>query len=176
MDIVDTDSAVSWSFDKDFARNAIKNSLLSHSEHHKNNCIILVEGPDYGINGSFESPEKRFSIFLVLILLNQTQNFVWFYILMLIILISLLMEKKFSKLKTTIKLLTFQLSFVSEVFLMDLVLLSLEKLRENVYDFSFDYSSIDKSDKLNIHKSLMTKNNIRKCSVLWNKCLLYYWV
>ena len=85
---------------------------------------------------------------------------------MLIILISLLMEKKFSKLKTTIKLLTFQLSFVSEVFLMDLVLLSLEKLRENVYDFSFDYSSIDKSDKLNIHKSLMTKNNIRKCSVL----------
>ena len=59
MDIVDTDSAVSWSFDKDLARNAIKNSLLSHSENHKNNCLILVEVPDYGINGSFGSPEKR---------------------------------------------------------------------------------------------------------------------
>ena len=30
----------------------------------------------------------------------------------------------------------------------------------NVYDFSFDYSSIDKSNSLNIHKYLMIKNNI----------------
>ena len=28
----------------------------------------------------------------------------------------------------------------------------------NVYDFSVDYNSIDKSDILNIHKYLMTKN------------------
>ena len=33
-------------------------------------------------------------------------------------------------------------------------------LNGNVYDFSVDYSSIDKSDILNIHKYLMTKNNV----------------
>ena len=31
----------------------------------------------------------------------------------------------------------------------------------NVYDFSVDYNGIDKSDILNIHKYLMTKNNIK---------------
>ena len=34
-------------------------------------------------------------------------------------------------------------------------------LNENVYDFSIDYNSIDKYDILNIHKYLMTKNNIK---------------
>ena len=34
-------------------------------------------------------------------------------------------------------------------------------LNGNVNDFSFDYNSIDKSDILNIHKYLMTKNNIK---------------
>ena len=32
-------------------------------------------------------------------------------------------------------------------------------LNRNVYDFSVDYNSIDKSDILNIHKYSMTKNN-----------------
>ena len=34
-------------------------------------------------------------------------------------------------------------------------------LNRNVYDFSVDYNSIDKSNILNIHKYLMTKNNIK---------------
>ena len=34
-------------------------------------------------------------------------------------------------------------------------------LNGNVYDFSVDYNSIDKSDKLNIHKYLMTKNHMK---------------
>ena len=34
-------------------------------------------------------------------------------------------------------------------------------LNGNVYDFSVDYNSIDKSDILNSHKYLMTKNNIK---------------
>ena len=34
-------------------------------------------------------------------------------------------------------------------------------LNGNVYDFSVDYNSIDKSDILNIHKYLMTKNNVK---------------
>ena len=32
-------------------------------------------------------------------------------------------------------------------------------LNGNVYNFSVDYNSIDKSDILHIHKYLMTKNN-----------------
>ena len=35
-------------------------------------------------------------------------------------------------------------------------------LIENIYNFSVDHSSIDKSDILNIHKYLMVKNNIKK--------------
>ena len=34
-------------------------------------------------------------------------------------------------------------------------------LNGDVYDFSPDYNSIDKSDMLNIHKYLMAKNNIK---------------
>ena len=34
-------------------------------------------------------------------------------------------------------------------------------LNGNVYDFSVDYNSIDKSDILNIHEYLMTKNNMK---------------
>ena len=71
------------------------------------------------------------------------------------IVICLLMEKKSLNLKPAIKMLTFQQYVVLEVCLMDLVLLSLEK-----YDFSVDYSSIDKFDFLNIHKYLIIKNSI----------------
>ena len=46
---------------------------------------------------------------------------------MLITVNCLLMEKKSLNLKLTIKMLTFQLTFVSEVYLTDLVILSLEK-------------------------------------------------
>ena len=64
---------------------------------------------------------------LVLILLKQTQNFVLVCLLKLIIVICLLNEKKSLNLKLTIKMCTFQLNFALEVYLMDLVLLSLEK-------------------------------------------------
>ena len=47
-------------------------------------------------------------------------------------------------------------------------------LNGNVYHVSVQYNSIDKSDILNIHKCLMTQNNIKQCSALLNKCLLYY--
>ena len=59
-------------------------------------------------------------------------------------------ENKSLNLKPTIKMLTLQLNF--------------EKLslNEDVYNFSVDYKSIDKSDILNIYKYLMTKNNIKK--------------
>ena len=34
-------------------------------------------------------------------------------------------------------------------------------LNEDLYDFSVDYNSIDKTDIISIHKYLMTKNNIK---------------
>ena len=58
------DSAGSWSFDNDFARNVIifgaDNCSSSYSHNRKNNFLIL--GPTYGINGSFGSSEKNFNI------------------------------------------------------------------------------------------------------------------
>ena len=48
-----------------------------------------------------------------------------------------------------------------------------EFLNGSVYGFLVDYSFIDKSDILNIHKYLMIKNNIKQCLALLNKCLLY---
>ena len=55
------------------------------------------------------------------------------------------MKNKSSSLKPTKKMLTSQLNFVSEVYLLDLVLLSLEKyLSMKMCDFSVDYNSIDK--------------------------------
>ena len=67
--------------------------------------------------------------------------------------IFLLMGKKYLNLKPIIKMLTFQLNCVSEV-----------------YEFSVDCKSIDKSGIMNIHKYLMTKNNIKQCLA----CLLNY--
>ena len=60
------DSAGSWSLDNDLARNVIifgvDNSTSSHSDNSKNNFKLLSEGPTYGINESFGSPEKKFNI------------------------------------------------------------------------------------------------------------------
>ena len=58
------------------------------------------------------------------------------------------MESKSINLKLLIKIITFHLDFVLEVY-------------ENVYDFSFEYNFIDKSDILNIHKYLKIKNTIQ---------------
>ena len=49
-------------------------------------------------------------------------------------------------------------------------------LNGNVYDFSAEYNSLDKSDILNIHNHLMRKNKIKKCSALPNRCLFRYYV
>ena len=59
-------SADSWRSDNNFALNVIifgvDNSSSSHSDNRKNNFLILGEGRTYGINRSFGSPEKNFSI------------------------------------------------------------------------------------------------------------------
>ena len=51
------DSADSWSFDNDFARNCVifvVNNSSSHSNNDKNNFLILGEHPTFRINGSFQ--------------------------------------------------------------------------------------------------------------------------
>ena len=56
-------NAGSWDFD-----NTLLEMLqflvlvIVHHDNRKNNFLILGEGPTYGINGSFGSPEKKFSI------------------------------------------------------------------------------------------------------------------
>ena len=58
-----------WSFGDDFAGNAaifgVDNSSLSYFDNLKNNFLILSEGPNSDIDGSFSSPEEKFSINLV---------------------------------------------------------------------------------------------------------------
>ena len=121
------DSTGSWSFGNDFAKNVVifgvDNSSSCHADNHKNNFLILIEVPTYDINRVLVHQRKS----LVLILVKRAQNFAWVCIRMLIIVIYLLMEKKSLDSKLPIKMLTLQLSFVSEVYLMDLVLLNLEK-------------------------------------------------
>ena len=54
-----------YSFDKDFAKNVVKNnsnSLSFHFDNPQNNFLVLDEGPTNDNNGSFGSPEIRFSI------------------------------------------------------------------------------------------------------------------
>ena len=73
-------------------------------------------------------------------------------------------------------MLTFQLHFALEAYLIDISRAGKSRevsLNENVYNFSVDYNSIDKSDILNIQKYLMVKNNI-KCLTLLGKCSLHY--
>ena len=82
---------------------------------------------------------------------------------MLIKVICLLMGGKFSSLKLTIKMLTFQVIFglgrisdgVSNIESREV------SLNGNVHDFSVDFNYIDKSDIIRIRKYFMTKNNIK---------------
>ena len=82
---------------------------------------------------------------------------------MLILVISLLVERKSLNLKLTIK----KFNFPAQLCLGSIYNgFSAHKSKEvtlngNVCDFLAIYSSSDKSDKLNIQKYLMTKNNIK---------------
>ena len=95
-----------WNFDNDFAKNivifGVGNSSSYHPDNRKNNFLVLGEGLAYVINRTLVSPGKMF----VLILVKQTQNSAWFCIIMVIIVIGLLMEKKSLSLKLIIKMLT----------------------------------------------------------------------
>ena len=82
---------------------------------------MLGEGPTYIINGSFGSPEKKFSInfskantkFCLSLHYNADNGYLF------------VNGKEIFKFKAENRNVNFQHSFVSEVYLMDLVLLSL---------------------------------------------------
>ena len=157
------DSASPWSFDNHFATNVIifdvDNSSSSHSDNRKNNFLILGEGPTYGIHRSFWSPEKKFNFtlantkFCLSLHGNAENRYLFFH------------GKEIFKLKVDNNNLNFPTQFylgsISNRFSAtesgEVV-----SLNGNVYDFSVDYNFIGKSDILNIHKYLMTKNNIKQ--------------
>ena len=62
------DSVGEWSFDNCTVRNVITfgadSSSSSHSYNSKNNILILGEGPTFGINGIFGSPERKSLVLL----------------------------------------------------------------------------------------------------------------
>ena len=73
------------------------------------------------------------------------------------------MEKKIFKFKTANKNVNFPIQFCLGGISNGFSNTESRKvsLNGNVYDFSVDSNSIDKSGILNIHKYLMTKNNIK---------------
>ena len=120
---------------------------------------MLDDGPTFGIYGSFGSPEKKFSVnfstantkFCLSLHYNADNSYLF------------VNGKEIFKFKADNKNANFATEFclrsISNGF-------SATKFREvslngSVYDFSVDYYSGDKSDILNIHKYVMTKNNIK---------------
>ena len=114
-------------FNNDTAINVIifcvDNSSSSHAYNRKNNFLVLGEGPTFGINGSFGSPETKFSINF------SKPNTEFWFILHYDADNSYLFvnSQEIFKFEARNKKLTFQHNFILEVYLMDLVLLSLEK-------------------------------------------------
>ena len=116
-------------------------------------------GPTLGINGSFGSPEKKLSIFVTkeniksCLSLHYTADNSYLFV----------NGKEIIQFKAGNKIINFLTWFclgsISDGF-------SAAESREvplngNVYDFSVNFNFIEKSDILNIHKYLISKNNIK---------------
>ena len=157
------DSAGSWSFDNDVARNVIifgvDNSSSSHSDNRNNNFLILGESPAYGINGGFGSPEKQTQSFI-----KANKNFC----------LSLHYNANNSHLFVNGKeMFKFKADNKNVNFLTQFCIGSISNgfsntesrevsLNRNVYDFSVDENSIDKFYRhIKHHKYLRRKNNIK---------------
>ena len=116
------DSVDLWSFSRNVAIFGVDNSSSSHADNCKNIFLVLGEEPTDGIIDSIGAAEKKFSInftkaktkFYLSLHYNGCKSFF------------LLMEKKSISLKLIIKMSAFQLNFVLETYLINLVLLNLE--------------------------------------------------
>ena len=88
------DGAGSWSFGDDSAGNlvifGVDNNSSSYTDNCKNSFLMLGEGPPYHINCSFSAAEKRLGFILV----KRRQNLAGVCIMMVIVVICSLTEKK----------------------------------------------------------------------------------
>ena len=134
-------------------------STSSHADNCKNNFLAFVEGPADDNNGSVVQQRKS----LVLTLIKQSQKFAWVCIAMVIIVICLLMEKKSISLKQITKMSIFATQFCLGTISENFVATESREVsfKGNVYDFSVDYSAIDKSVILYIHMYLMVKSETK---------------
>ena len=152
-----------WSFDYGTPRNVIifgvDNSSSSYVGNLKSNFLILAKGTTFGINGNFGSPEKKLRInftkattkFCLSLHYNVDNSYLF------------VNGKEIIKFKADNKNVNFPTRFclgsISDGF--SATESRKVSLNGNVYDLSVHYICIDKSDTLNIHKYLMTKNNIK---------------
>ena len=168
------DNAGSWSFVDAFARNVIifgvDNSSSSHFDNHENIFLILGESPTYSITWKlWIIRKKKFSLNFTkantnLCLswdYNADNNYLF------------VNGKEIFKFKADNKNVNFPTRFclgsISGEFSATARKVS---LNGNVYDFSVNYNSIDKSDIFNIYKHLMTENNIKWCQPVY--CIIKF--
>ena len=155
------DGKRSWGFNDDFATNVIifgvDNSSSSHTDNLKNGLLMLGEGDTFGINGSFGAPKKisiNFTKAKRKLCFSLHYNADKSYLFV--------NGKKIHKFKASNKNNNFPSRFclgsISNEF--DRDDLNEVSLKGNLYDFSVDYSAIDKRNILNIHKYLIIKNDI----------------
>ena len=137
----------------------VDNISSSHTDNCKNNFLVLGEGLNYGINGSFGSPEKEF-------LINFTKVKAKFYLSLhynhdnTYLFVNGQEIFKFKVDNKNVNIWTqFCLGSISNGF--HAIESSEVSLGGNVHSFSVNYNAIDNADILHIHKYLMDNNNIK---------------
>ena len=123
------------------------------------NLIVLCESLTFGINGSFASPEKKFSInfnkastaFCLSLHYNADNSHLF------------VDGKEIFNFKGDNKIVKFPTQICCRSISNGSISAEFREvsLNGNVYDFSVDYNSINKSAILDIQKYLMIKNNIK---------------
>ena len=98
---------------------------------------------------------------LLLILVKKAQNFACVCRIILLIVICLWIKKETLSLRSTVKKVNFPTKFCFESISNAFSATKSRKvsLKENVYNISVDYSSVGKSDTLNIYKYLMSNKS-----------------
>ena len=151
------DGKCSWSLNNDSSRNitifGVDNNSSSHIVNHKNYFLVLHGGPAFCINGSFGSPEKKFSInfskaktkFCLHFHYNSDNNNLF------------VNGKEIYKFKASNKNVNFPSQFCLRSTSNKFDYVDLEEVS---LKFSVDYNAIDKYNILNIHKYLMIKISI----------------
>ena len=148
-----------WNFNNYTTRTVIlgfDNSSSPHTDNFKNDFLILSEGPTFGINGSFGSSKKSFNInftgaktkICLSLHFNADNSY------------SFVNGKEIYKFKSSNKNNSFPSQFCPVAYESDSNDLDKVSFKENVYDFSVDCNTIDKSNNLNIHKYLMIKSKM----------------